>query len=746
MILASKAYQYGIDAIIVQDIGLATVLIKAFPDLPIHASTQMTIHNLEGVLELQNLGFKRAVLARELSLDEINYISKNSNIELEVFVHGALCISYSGQCLFSSMIGGRSGNRGKCAQPCRLPYELLEYKENSTLPIKLDNGYLLSPKDLCGLELLPELINSGISSLKIEGRMKNPEYVATVTKIYRKYLNLALDKTKPYIIEKSDKNDLLQVFNRGGLSSGHLLSKENKELIFKEKPNNMGIYIGKVKKHDLAKGLITCKLENSVNLGDAISFENENTKYTISELMEKNKNIKSASNSQIVQFGRMKGNINIGNKIYKISSKKLTSVALDSFSKDNIKINLNCSISIKKDAPIKISLSCPSFKTNISFNFDTIPEASKNIPLSKDKIINQFNKTQDTPFLFNTFEIDLDDNLFLPLSTLNEIRRMSILKLEDTIINSFKRTTKNVSFTKQDLPISQTEKTKISLLLNALNLELNYDNLENVDKLYIPLKYFQNNHYFELLRNLCIKFNMYIYLPSILRKSNFDSAKNAIKQSLLKFNIKGIAISNLSQIELIPSNDNQLDIVGNYTLNVYNSSSLDELKNLQINTSTLSPELDEEALLSVCNSSNNLKELIVYGNIPLMTMNYCPLGKTNKCYSECIKKCTLNSKFYIKDRIGVNFRIIPDNSCTISTIYNSKTTSIEYNKYNIDFARIDILDESIDEINNIINLVKNRKKTRRKKLYKWKFKKNYLILSYFNKFLIYITKSKYIFN
>lgn len=722
------------------------MLIKAFPDLPIHASTQMTIHNLEGVLELQNLGFKRAVLARELSLDEINYISKNSNIELEVFVHGALCISYSGQCLFSSMIGGRSGNRGKCAQPCRLPYELLEYKENSTLPIKLDNGYLLSPKDLCGLELLPELINSGISSLKIEGRMKNPEYVATVTKIYRKYLNLALDKTKPYIIEKSDKNDLLQVFNRGGLSSGHLLSKENKELIFKEKPNNMGIYIGKVKKHDLAKGLITCKLENSVNLGDAISFENENTKYTISELMEKNKNIKSASNSQIVQFGRMKGNINIGNKIYKISSKKLTSVALDSFSKDNIKINLNCSISIKKDAPIKISLSCPSFKTNISFNFDTIPEASKNIPLSKDKIINQFNKTQDTPFLFNTFEIDLDDNLFLPLSTLNEIRRMSILKLEDTIINSFKRTTKNVSFTKQDLPISQTEKTKISLLLNALNLELNYDNLENVDKLYIPLKYFQNNHYFELLRNLCIKFNMYIYLPSILRKSNFDSAKNAIKQSLLKFNIKGIAISNLSQIELIPSNDNQLDIVGNYTLNVYNSSSLDELKNLQINTSTLSPELDEEALLSVCNSSNNLKELIVYGNIPLMTMNYCPLGKSNKCYSECIKKCTLNSKFYIKDRIGVNFRIIPDNSCTISTIYNSKTTSIEYNKYNIDFARIDILDESIDEINNIINLVKNRKKTRRKKLYKWKFKKNYLILSYFNKFLIYITKSKYIFN
>ena len=703
-------------------------LIKSFPDLPIHASTQMTIHNLEGVLKLQNLGFKRVVLARELSLDEINYISKNSNIELEVFVHGALCISYSGQCLFSSMIGGRSGNRGKCAQPCRLPYELLEYNENSTLPIKLDNGHLLSPKDLCGLELLPELINSGVSSLKIEGRMKNPEYVATVTKIYRKYLNLALDKNKPYIIEKPDKNDLLQVFNRGGLSAGHLLSKENKELIFKEKPNNMGIYIGKVKKHNLSKGLITCKLENSVDLGDTISFENENTKYTISELIEENKNIKSASNSQIVQFGRMKGDINIGNKIYKISSKKLSSFALDSFSKENIKINLICSISIKKDTPIKISLSCTSFKTNISFNFNAIPESSKNIPLSKEKIINQFNKTQDTPFLFNNFEIDLDDNLFLPLSILNEIRRISIFKIETAIINSFKRTPKNVLFNKQDLPTSQTEKAKISLLLNVLNLEFNYDTLEKVDKLYIPLKYFKNNNYVELITHLSQRFNLYIYLPNILRKSNFDSAKNTIKQSLLKFNIKGIVISNLSQIELIPKNDNQLDIVGNYTLNVYNSFSLDELKKLQINTSTLSPELDEEALFSVCNSSSNLKELIVYGNIPLMTMNYCVLGKSNKCYSECTKRCISNSKFYIKDRIEINFRIIPDNSCTISTIYNSKTTSIEYNKYNIDFARIDILDESIDEINNIINLVKNRKKTRRKKLYKWKFKKNYLIV------------------
>ena len=500
-------------------------LIKTFPDLPIHASTQMTVHNLEGVLELQKLGFKRVVLSRELSLEEIKYISQNSNIELEVFVHGALCISYSGQCLFSSMIGGRSGNRGKCAQPCRLPYELLEYTDNSKLPTKLDNGHLLSPKDLCGLELLPELIDTGIASLKIEGRMKSPEYVAIVTKIYRKYLNLALEKTKPYIIEKSDKNDLLQVFNRGGMSLGHLLSKENKELIFKEKPNNMGIYLGKVQKYNSSKGLITCKLENNVDLGDTISFENENFKYTISELMENNKNIKSASTSQIVQFGRMKGNINIGNNIYKLSSKMLSSIAKDSFSKENIKINLTCSISIKKDLPIKITLCSPSFNTKIEYISDKIPESSQTIPLNKEKIINQFNKIQDTPFAFNNFEIDLDDNLFLPLSVLNEIRRISLSKLENAIINSFKRNSKNILFTKQNMPISQKESVKISLLLNILNLDFNYENLRDAHKLYIPLKYFNNLKYFDLIKNLSEKFNIYIYLPTILRNNKYNLSK-----------------------------------------------------------------------------------------------------------------------------------------------------------------------------------------------------------------------------
>ena len=203
--LAKSAYNLGVDAIIVQDLGLAKYLITNFPNLPIHASTQMTVHNLEGAVFAEKFGFKRVVLSRELSIEEIRFIKENSNIEIETFVHGALCISYSGQCLFSSMIGGRSGNRGKCAQSCRLPYEL--YENDS----KIDKGYLLSTRDLCALDYLPQLINYGIDCFKIEGRMKSPEYVATVTRIYRKYIDLYLKNPSEYKIDIQDKKDLLQV-------------------------------------------------------------------------------------------------------------------------------------------------------------------------------------------------------------------------------------------------------------------------------------------------------------------------------------------------------------------------------------------------------------------------------------------------------------------------------------------------------------------------------------------------------
>lgn len=700
VMLAKKAYEFGIDAIIVQDLGLATTLIKNFPNLPIHASTQMTIHNLDGALEAEKLGFKRAVLSRELSINEIEYICKNSNIEIEVFIHGALCISYSGQCLFSSMIGGRSGNRGKCAQPCRLPYELLE-DDN-----KIDSGYLLSTRDLCGLEFLPQLINCGVKCLKIEGRMKNPQYVATVTRIYRKYIDLVLNN-KPYIIDENDKKDLLQAFNRGGFSNGHLSNNPNKKLVFKEKQNNMGIYLGKIKKFNSNKGLITLTLNDNLEIGDSIFAEKETSNYTISELMKNDKNIKQGIYGETVTFGRMKGNINIGDKIYKTASKKLTSFALESFSKEFKKIHLDCNISIKQNENINIYVKCLEHNIESSFVYNYIPLTAENKPLDKEKIIQQFSKTTDTPFEFSNLNIILDNNIFIPVSILNDLRRTTINNIEKEIIASFKHTSDFCFVDKNIKEKNNIVNKKISLLLNELNVDLDYTNLIDIDNIYIPLKYFYSKKYTDVLSILSNKFNIYIYLPNVLREKYINNLVSILNTSISQFNIKGLILSNIFYLNIINKIDNKnLDLVANYTLNVFNKFSVDELKSFGFTNLTISPELNKNSIINICNYNIDT-ELIVYGNTPLMTTNYCLLGTTNSCYKDCSRNCSNNKKYYLKDRLGLKFRIIPDNLQTITTIYNSKTTSISYEDFNVNSLRIDVLDESIETINKIISCVKS---------------------------------------
>ena len=486
--LAKKAYELGIDAIIVQDLGLARYLIKNFPDLAIHGSTQMSVHSLEGVLALQKMGFSRVVLSRELSLEEIEYICKNSDIEIEVFVHGALCISYSGQCLFSSMVGGRSGNRGKCAQPSRLPYELLE--NNTTI----DKGYLLSPRDLCGLDYLQQLVNSGVSCLKIEGRMKTPEYVATVTRIYRKYLDLALSRQNVEISEQ-DKKDLLQVFNRGGFSSGHLIGNSNQELVYKHKSNNMGIFLGTISNFNANKGHISFITNDIVSIGDKICVENkkhETSVYTISELMINDKNIPKAFENQKIKIGRMKGNISIGDKIYKVSDKNLTSKSLETLNHEIRKIDLNCKLIVKKDLPVSIEVTDNNgICVNISSNL--IPIDAVNSPITADRLIAQISKTNNTPFQFKNIEIDLDDGLYIPgISNINALRRQVLSQYEEKLIKSFRRSCPNISNTHTlSNPVNTINKDKkISVLLNILNNKFDYSQLKNIDKIYIPFKYF----------------------------------------------------------------------------------------------------------------------------------------------------------------------------------------------------------------------------------------------------------------
>ena len=686
--VAKTAYEFGIDAIIVQDLGLARFLIKNFPSLEVHASTQMTTSNIEGVKKLQDLGFKRVVLSRECSISEIEHICKNSNIEIEVFTHGALCISYSGQCLFSSIVGGRSGNRGQCAQPCRLPYSL--FSDNK----EIDKGYLLSPRDLCSLENLPDLISAEVSSLKIEGRMKSPIYVATVTRIYRKYIDIAYkylnNEISKYEIDEKDKQELMQVFNRGGFSSGHLSDKPNKNLIYPQKPNNMGITLGKIIKFNPNKGLVSTKLENNVSIRDGISFENEPTKYTISELMYKDKNIKTGSCGDIVTFGRMKGNIKPGDTIYKITDKNLYSTIQNSLNNENIKVKLSCKLEIKASQKISVFIRCLNFDIEDNFDFEHIPDVAKNAPITIEKILNQFNKTLNTCFEFDKIDINLDDNLFIPTSIINEIRRQAINRIEEKILNSFKR--KIDLKIENDYTNKESSNQEKSLLLNTLNLSYDYSKLKHFDKIYIPLKYFSDKKYTEILKVLENKSNLYIYMPVVVKDRYLSTIETLVKNAINNFKIKGAVVSEMSSVHLFEN----MEIIANYNFNIFNTYTAFELNKLGFTNITLSPELSPDELSNI---TVNNKEVIAYGKIPLMTMSYCLLGKSNRCYTDCKHLCLEKNDYYLNDRYNFKFRVIPDNIQTLTTIYNSRNISIS--NVNATCLRYDVLDETIDEINKL---------------------------------------------
>lgn len=602
------------------------------------------------------------------------------------------------------------GNRGKCAGTCRLPYELVSKSiDKETV---LDKGYLLSTKDLCGLSYIPDLINIGVSSLKIEGRMKTPEYVATVTRIYRKYIDLAYSGNN-YTIDPQDQKDLLQVFNRGGFSTGHYSQDPNRNLIFKEKPNNMGIYVGNVANYNQAKGHITLNLNDNLTIGDTITFEKEETKYKISELMMGKKNIDYATDGMLITIGRMKGNIHPGDKIYKLESKTLSTKALSSYQGENKKHLLNCKIEIHKGSPIIIQI---NDNNGLNFNIvsSIIPDNAIRQPITKERIIEQFSKTGNTSFVFEDFDIDLEDDLYINISDLNELRRNCIEKATDLIVNSKKRTLP------KDIPasinISKIESTavnkkqKISLLLNVLDVSTNYGELEDVDSIYIPLKYFTKSGYSNIIKSISVKFNTYIYMPPIIKSNYRNLFMTHIDKALSEYNIKGFVLSNLGTFKMLEKYKSQYEFIGNYTLNVFNSISIEEYSKLGLSKITISPELNKQDIIDICNSSKKETELTVYGNTPVMTTGYCVLGNSNKCYPNCKTLCRSKYKYYLKDRLGLYFRVLPDNTQTINTIYNSKITSIDFSGLDVSSVRIDILDENILEINDIIKTVKQKKR------------------------------------
>lgn len=599
-------YEAGVDAVIVQDMGVMEFIKTHFPNLPIHTSTQMTITNVEGARLLKEQGVERVVTAREMSLEEIQRIHDEVGVELESFIHGALCYCYSGQCLFSSIIGGRSGNRGRCAQPCRLSYEVLQGEKSLT-------GHhatpILSLKDMCTLPFLYELADHGVYSFKIEGRMKTPEYAAGVVSIYRKYMDSYLDGSR-IPVEKKDIRALLELGNRGGFTSGYYYHHNDSDMLSGESAS-----------HNKSEGVLQ---------------DNIRREYVETELKEK-----------------IKG-----------------------------KLILN------KECPAKIEVQYGKIK--VSYQGDMVLVA-QNRPLTKEVVTEKITKTGNTPFVFEKLEVTMDDDIFMPVNQLNQLRRGALEALEEALLKPYERTlpelveTSSAETDRQTTGNAINEKqisgqsllqtsgqqsagssTEVRVLIEDAEQLLAVLKADFVDTVYLDCMLYTREN---LIRKLSEDIDrvhasgkkaFYVF-PFIFRQQT-SLFYEKIMPELKKLPLDGIMVRSLDEIAFIKEWGNEnWQMVSDSNLYTYSNEASEYFYRLGMMQDTIPVELNRKEILR---RENSRSEMIIYGRLPLMITAQCIHKNTLGCMHQ---PKVLN----LKDRYSVHFPVKNFCSECYNVIYNS---------------------------------------------------------------------------
>lgn len=663
-------YDIDVDAIILQDIGMARLIKRELPDFELHASTQMVAHSLEDVKYLEGVGFDRVVLAREVTVEEIKYICDNCKADIEVFVHGALCVCYSGQCLMSSMIGNRSGNRGRCAQPCRQRYELVDVYTGEV--VNSNGDYLLSPKDLSTIEEIDKIIDAGVHSLKIEGRMKRPEYVATVIDGYRKTIDEYLATNKLNVSDETI-NDLYTIFNRK-FTKGLLLGDVGKDMMNSQLPNNQGLYVGTVVDYNKKAKRLKIKLSNTLKKGDGINLGGG----TIGRII-KNGNIETIGyKGETIELDFV-GEARKGQIVFKTSDSELMDRVQATFTQDKelVKNIIDAKITIKLGQKPILTLK-DRHGNEATIECDKIVEEAMKVALSKEKVEAQLRKLGNTPYELDLLEIELDDNVSLPVSLLNQMRRDCIELLDKERISIKNRKYKDKVVKYKPVQYNRNKKQEISVKVK--NLEQLESALEcNIDRIY-----YEDTNSIDKAMSLAMKYNKKVIYsaPRIIRNKEYNH--------LAKANNAGVAsvqVGNYGSIDYFKGKELNID----YYLNAFNSETINYYKEIGADTLCISQELNINEIKETIKYTDINIESVVYGYTPLMITEYCPMGvivrdcKKDKRVAKCKE-----SIYVLRNSKGDEFRVSQDIFCR-STIYNSNVTCMLDNLYELHEIGINVL-------------------------------------------------------
>lgn len=710
-------YEEGLDAVIVQDYGVFAVLREAFPGLDLHASTQMTITGKYGAQLLKDMGAARVVPARELSAKEIRDIYDNVDVEIESFVHGALCYCYSGQCLLSSMIGGRSGNRGRCAQPCRLTYSANGISEK----------YLLSPKDMCTIEAVPDILDAGVYSLKIEGRMKSPEYVAGVSYAYRKYVDMYLEKGRDgYRVEEQDIRQLMDLYNRGGFCKGYYYAQNDKSMMTFDRPNHQGIVIGNIKNGELI-------LSQEVNPGDVLEFP-DGSEYTTPTGKK--------SGRLALPKGVLKNPKN-GAAVYRTRNNELLGQLRAGYIDNDIKIPVRMEIFLKSGERACLKLLSGDKELVV---YGDVLEPSDKRPAVREGVVKQLKKLGGTAFSSDEGSIvtDIQGSPFVPVRLLNDLRRNALEELESMLLSGYKR---NHEYMKVQALMTAgvleadaaqcnaaceaglTERRDYSEGQHDITVQvMNKEQLEtvlrtahnNVSRIYISTELSGIDGAI-MMKGMVDEYNagisannrkieVYMAMPYIFR----DRAVTLFERKLEDVKAAGFdGMLIRSPEELGYIREKGLyelyagRVVADYNVYTYNKAAFDEYIRLGIHDFTLSEELNAGQLRGLCRSvqdRNIYLEKLVYGYLPLMVTAGCTLKYTSKD-----KPCGRPGVYYLTDRKGKQLAALNSCSYCYNLIYNSVPEYLldkpdEIRNMGVDALRLSFSIEGADEVENIMKM------------------------------------------
>lgn len=580
-------YEQGLDAVIVQDLGVLKLIKSAFPELPIHASTQMTVTGAAAAQMLEELGVTRIVTPRELSLLEIAEIRAKTGLEIESFVHGALCYCYSGQCLFSSLLGGRSGNRGRCAQPCRLPYQL--YVDN----IRQNTGagrYLLSPKDMCTIAILPEILNAGVTALKIEGRMKKPEYTAGVVRIYRKYLDLLAAGKDSYQVDPADQKELQELFNRDGFNQSYFQVRNGREMM---------------------------------------AFKNEKQDSAGKDRSRpRNEALFAALSSQYIE--------------------------------PRVTIPISGRISLLKGNPVEFEVTAAD---QIVTAVKGLVETAANQPLSEARVRQQLTKTGNTPFNFARLSITIDDDIFVPMTVLNELRREALKQLEEQLTAGYRRVAGERRPLKQIA--GQCEKPGFTVLADTLQQLRAAAEAKSLEAVYCNCTIFDKNNFVADLLPWLQRFSqtgvkLFLSLPYVVRAADLDQLLELFP-ALLKQGLAGFLVHSLEGYALLRQKQLERFVVVDYQIYTMNERSRMFWQQQGILYDTITPELNERELRC---RSNYQSEMIIYGYSLMMISAQCLPKNTGGCQKRC-------GSLWLQDRYQKKFYVKCECDFCYNVIYNS---------------------------------------------------------------------------